>query len=272
VAGVEGGATNDVALYWKNGVPVILTDGTKRGFANSIFVSGSDVYVAGAESSPATGSIAEYWKNGVPVVLADSTQGAMAWSIFVSGADVYVAGYEYETLQTGPDSYSSEPVAEYWKNGVPVQLTDGTQAATAFSIFISGSDVYVAGFNCTAFVPDCSEAAYWKNGTLTTLSTAMDSTANSVVVSGSDVYVSGDTGSVSVGNPLIAEYWENGAPTQLAESTAGVTANQIAVSGTDVYVVGASGGVAEYWKNGTPVTLTDGTYFATAFAVAVATQ
>jgi hypothetical protein len=49
-------------------------------------------------------------------------------SIYVSGRDVYIAGYEFNT---GQPKYTV-----YWKNGVEVKLTDGTEDAYAMSIFI----------------------------------------------------------------------------------------------------------------------------------------
>ena len=43
VAGDEFNGSHTVAKYWKNGVPVLLTDGSKDAFASSVFVSGYDV-------------------------------------------------------------------------------------------------------------------------------------------------------------------------------------------------------------------------------------
>ena len=68
--------------------------------------------------------------------------GKMAWKRYLQAAqrillaapfvfrrnDVYVAGYEYNTGQ--PRS------AVYWKNGVEVKLTDGTNETVATSIFV----------------------------------------------------------------------------------------------------------------------------------------
>lgn len=88
-----GGA--DTAMYWANGVPVILG----AGYSNSIFVSNGDVYVSG---TTVDGS-AVYWKNGNQVILAPN---ANTKGIVVIDNDVYVAGnlgYRYGV---------------YWKNGV----------------------------------------------------------------------------------------------------------------------------------------------------------
>jgi hypothetical protein len=116
VAGSQWNGTNYVATYWRNGIPTHLSDGTKSILANSIFVSGSDIYVAGEEDylSSLTGSVAKYWKNGVVTNLPADNQYNHANAIFVVGNDIYIAGYEQG------NSFSS---AKYWKNGVAVRLT-----------------------------------------------------------------------------------------------------------------------------------------------------
>lgn len=102
-AGYERNANNiEVAKYWKNGtavsltggastsrnaringVPVILTDGTRNAAANSITVSGSDVYVAGYEVNKTYKYVAKYWKNGTEVVLTNGSKLAIATSIVI---------------------------------------------------------------------------------------------------------------------------------------------------------------------------------------------
>lgn len=50
---------------------------------------------------------------------------------------MYVVSYE---------NNGSKNVAKYWKNGVAMSLSNGSQNTFARSITISGADVYVAGY------------------------------------------------------------------------------------------------------------------------------
>ena len=150
-ASSNGGASDVFATYWKNGIPVNLTNGSKDANATSIAVSGADVYVAGSDKD----SVAKYWKNGILVNLTDGSKRGFAESIAVSETDVYVAGTQWDGMSAG--NGNRNPIAIYWKNGNPVKLTDGSTWAEAKSIAVSGNDVYVAGF-------ENGVAKYWKNG------------------------------------------------------------------------------------------------------------
>jgi hypothetical protein len=77
----------------------------------------------------------------ISVVAIHSCQKEISWGPGSTPAgsevDVYVAGLEY--------SGAGVRVAKYWKNGQAVSLSDSTNDAVAYSIAVSGSDVYVAG-------------------------------------------------------------------------------------------------------------------------------
>lgn len=165
------------ASYWKNGVPTELGNGLvdiATSFNNvptttAIYVAGSDVYVAGFESSPTNEQMALYWKNGVATFLTNpNVSQAAAESIFVSGSDVYVAGYE---------TINGSTYATYWKNGVATDFSASGIPSSAQSIFISGNDIYLAG---TENINGTIYAVYWKNGVAVKL--AANSTAGSILV------------------------------------------------------------------------------------------
>ncbi len=143
VAGIE----RNKALIWKNGIGTNLTIGTNNGVAHSVYVLGTDVYVAGSEwSNSSNQTTSKLWKNGIASNL--STAGATrssANSVFVVGSDVYVAGSESNS--TNVTFTGNSFVAKIWKNGITTSLANGAnRAGEAYSVFVSGTDVYVAGF------------------------------------------------------------------------------------------------------------------------------
>jgi hypothetical protein len=109
------------AAYWKNDQAFTLSTG--EGSSRSIFLSGTDVYVAGTQGDYYR-SVALYWKNGQETILSGSSEAMIASSIFVMGNDVYVTGFEYNTNYRGG----------YWKNGQFVQL--GTRFAQPSDILV----------------------------------------------------------------------------------------------------------------------------------------
>ncbi|MES2748499.1 MAG: hypothetical protein V4648_08965 [Bacteroidota bacterium] len=242
VVGYESSGGVYVPKYWKNGTATIL-ETFAGGLAESIFVSGDDVYAAGHIYSGGGGaSVAVYWKNGTIASLAASSD-SYATGIFVSGTDVYVCGYE---MSAG--TYR----ARYWKNGVVYSLTDGTNNAYARGIFVFGSDVYVCGSENGS---GGSTAKYWKNSVAVNLTTqANGCNATSITMVGNDIYVSGREGNDAV-------YWKNGTKTVVSTVTAGsyFQGNDIALNGTDVYVAGweETPGPTQgrVWKNGAATNL-----------------
>jgi hypothetical protein len=249
IAGYESNGVHNVAKYWINGQEITLSDGTQDASANSIVVSdNNDVYVAGSDNG------AVYWKNNREIRLpADD-----ATSIFVSGNDIYVAGsYNYNV--------SDSPKAVYWKNGTEVLLDRDNVYGywggfSVNSIFVSGNDVYTAGY-------EGPNAVYWKNGkeiylTGSTIGAAGFIHARSIYVSGQDIYV--DAYETSPGSPFL-EFWfaENGAfqPGSLSNPFNPGGGNSLFVSGSHVYIAGTQEvparylPTAAYWKDGNVISL-----------------
>jgi hypothetical protein len=194
---------------------------------DAVFVSGSDVYVAGHIcKGSSTTNCPTLWINGVPQSIGKVGNFNSAKSVFVSGNDVYVAITEREQNR-----------ALLWKNGVSQQLGGVALGNEANSVFVAGSDVYVAGV-------DNDKPTLWKNGVPQYLSNAQGS-ANSVVVSNGDVYVVGCKGDYS---DREATLWKNGVSQKLSEDLS--EANSIFISDGDVYVAGEERRVATLWKNG----------------------
>jgi hypothetical protein len=248
----------DIAMYWKNGVEVRLTDGTTLAKANAIYVVGRDIYVAGYEQYANKRQMAKYWKNGRSVNLTDGNLDANATSVFVSGKFVYVAGVEG---YVGPNNHLTH-VAKYWKNGIAMSLSDSVNFPYVSSIFVSGKDVYVAG---GISINNTRIAAYWKNGVIKKLTEGVPyGMAESIFVSGKDVYVAG-TEIYNVDGSF-AMCWKNDSAIRLTDGTRYAEAFSVCVADGDVYVGGSAadsnGYAAVYWKNGVGKIVSKDTDFA----------
>ncbi|WP_158642871.1 IPT/TIG domain-containing protein [Mucilaginibacter ginsenosidivorax] len=267
----------ETARYWKNNAETVLYEGLNWSTGNAIAVNGSDVYVAGFRAVDVYNSqyVACYWKNGACTYLSQPGPWGVANSIAISGSNVYMAGC-YTGLQ--PSDYVAFNWPCYWKNGKMETITpmhpDGY--STANSIFISGSDIYVAWSELYGV----STAYIWKNGVSIALTDgAHDADVKSVFVVGNDVYAAGYE---SNGSRKVAKYWKNGVPVSLTNGSTDAEANSISVVGNDVYVGGYvsvsgyalidnsdSGCIATIWKNGTPYYLNNPIYPAKVYAITV---
>ncbi|MEJ0079902.1 MAG: hypothetical protein WDM78_02825 [Puia sp.] len=87
------------------------------GYAKSVTIAGTDVYVVGAYDSLGGILTAAYWKNGVLTPLENSqSNSSFANGIAFAGNDIYIVGAIISS-----DRSSSSPA--YWKNGTLVNLT-----------------------------------------------------------------------------------------------------------------------------------------------------
>jgi len=149
--------------------------------------------------------------------------------------------------------------------------TDGSLLnSTVTSIYVSGDDLFVTGFEqLTSVNGPFARARLWKNGVLQHLDNRdIGHVAISVFVSGDDVYVLGYEviEATYVANIIV---WKNGEAEMIADvklqSLSEVVVispsrvvNSFFVSDGVVYIVGRSNKQAKLWKNGVVENLDDG--------------
>ena len=194
-----------IAKMWKNGQSHDLTDGIYDAMAQSVYVAGDDVYIAGREYGEQGIAIAKLWKNGEAQALTDGSFEALAYSVCVSeNGDIYVAGHEINA--------NGKFVAKLWKNGEAIALTNGTKDGWAHSVFVSGDDVYVAGTERNE--QGWEVAKLWKNEVVENLTNEnysnVSAEARSVYVLDGDVYVAGYVWNEYGGLGTVAKLWKNG--------------------------------------------------------------
>jgi hypothetical protein len=165
---IAGIINSDKSCYWVNGKQTYFpgTDFVPL----SIAVSSGKVYAAGFSQSDGN---ACYFADGVKTDLTAGTN-SFALSIAVSDSKVYVSGYY---------AIGNKEQACYWVNGAKIDLPEGN---IAYSIFVSGGKVYVAGVYGGA-----TKACYWVDGVKTNLTIGISSVAKSIIVSNNKIYIAG---------------------------------------------------------------------------------
>ncbi|KGN91661.1 InlB B-repeat-containing protein [Porphyromonas canoris] len=227
------GVTSDLTLYakWKAKAP--QPNPTAPG-----------VYVAGTDRTEANGLVATIWKDGNVFKRFPEDNVTRGTSVFVGAQKVYSVGIRsgkyYSAMFYEDDQSKSYPLY-----------------SRAYSVFVSGEDIYVAG--------DANDdPCLWKNHKQIKLPSKSNynGRARSVFVSGNDVYAAGYLLSSS-GKKDIAVLWKNDQLVELSDGKTAARAHSVYVSGKDVYVVGeeTSGSPqAILWKNSVPVQLPKGDF------------
>jgi hypothetical protein len=244
---IGGYITNEnsrtVAVYWKNGVQIALTEGNQKSaysnaYVRDIAVAGSDVYMIGED-----GESAVLWINGESTALPGDS--AVVKSITIDGTDVYIAGSRRNRSRRN---------ACYWKNGEGFDLPDDRYFEVGASdIAIVGTDVYIAGYGISsnfAYHPQ-----FWKNGELVDFSTVQTGELKRIRVDGEDVYVGGWE---YASRQRFATIWKNEEAIALSDGKIFATVEDFAVSGANVFAAGRAGQTAVYWKNGEEAALSNG--------------
>lgn len=194
------------AMIWSNGVYSVLTPGDLPGGynASALAFAGSDIYVAG-ETIDANGNTDGCcWKNGNQTIInyPPPTDGNTITSMALSGPRTYLAGYVLRRISnpSWDPTYVNEPVwngSYYTIDGNTINRTlletdTNDLLSLAYSMAISGSDVYVAG----AFQAGNGNriATYWKNdlnGAVPLAAGGDWSEAAGIALQGGNVYVAG---------------------------------------------------------------------------------
>lgn len=253
---VAGYTLDDVyqphAFVKKNGINLTLNTNSEFSRAYAVIVDGNDVYVAG-ETFESTNFIttATLWKNG-NIFWISEDENSSATDVEVVSGNIYISG-------------TTEEGVVYWKNGVKNVMPNSSHSnfgsnSAIPKIEVSNEIVYVSGVSHNG---NNTNAAYWKNGVINTLTEMTYGIANAtdIKVVGNDVYVSGYKG--NFGEFSDALYWKNGVAVNIPNS---YSATGIDVDNGNVYVVGLDkhlvdfgGGTIDYdldttlWNNGAPI-------------------
>jgi hypothetical protein len=209
---------------WVNGERQLL-ETSGYGETYSVFVYGSDVYVAGLYDAGGSGLEvrAAYWKNGVRQEI--TTTDGYATAVYADDSGVYVAYWR----QNREGVYQ----ACLWHNDTETVLS--TAASETYAVTVHNGDVYVAGREHAGDINWW--AAVWKNGTREFLSDEF-SYGRSIFIDNEDIYIAGLNGNGSFDSAAKAGYWKNSEFIPLTDGSASADANAVSVCDGKVYVGG----------------------------------
>jgi hypothetical protein len=259
--------------YWRDGAetqlartsrpPEIRTDTSD---VRSIFVDGSDVYLAGWELQcqdkycSTAQDAARYWKNG-EVHKLPSTGSSRAYGIIVVGGTVVVAGYDGDQ-------------ACYWHDGKQRLMKNPDHKSCSLrAVQADGGTLYFAQ-NCNG-----PESYYWagdKRHELTPVTKNAPKTpytyVTSIYVRAGAVYATGTTEVYGAVKGAVKELhkqaclWKDGRPVLLSDRGSYSRPESVFVGSTGVIHVGGSVGLAKevtwkgiacHWKDGERIEVTD---------------
>ena len=131
----------NTAVYWKNGTPMPLTDGSQDAMANGLTIFNGQVLVVGQiGASPTQATL--WMADGTSAVLPAQWQlAAIANGVAVGNAGIFVGG---------TDTMGTMTVAKVWQgdgasfNGT--NLSDGSNNAAVLGLAVSGATVHAAGY------------------------------------------------------------------------------------------------------------------------------
>jgi hypothetical protein len=263
----------DEAAYWKNNEDEIHFIRGNDSEAASVYVSGDDVYAAGAifRYNYIFYPVGILWINDGYLLLSDPydwTINTRAYSVFVSEGDVSAGGFVQPTI-SALVTQDKDQRATIWKNGeIIFQDNDDLYCSCINSVFVSGGNVYAVGTSGVWTEENVEDnydlvATLWINGKSYLLAeeyirpwnpppwgdvwhNPRYSIAHSVFVSGEDVYVAGagfdfyhpDTDDWD--GKARAMLWKNGEQMIISDpNTYGAAAYSVNVIGDDIFIAGS---------------------------------
>ncbi|WP_271766735.1 cadherin repeat domain-containing protein [Aquimarina algiphila] len=207
ICGNEKISGTSIARVWRNGNPINLSNGNNEAYALSVFVEGTDVYVAGfADSSSSMNNTAVVWKNGTITELTDGSSSSMANAVYVRNGDVYVAGYD----TTGGGGAQ----VALWKNNTKINLSNGNHSIANDIYVTEDNDIYTCGYETIGQV---LHPKVWRNNEETNLASSIGGeilAATKVSVFEDDVYVLGRAINPQT-NMKESTIWKNGEATYM---------------------------------------------------------
>lgn len=217
IAGFDTPVYDRRALYWRNGVMNVLTDGSTDALAYCIWVDGDDVYIGGyiQPADNVQGGVATIWKNGVAQSLTDGKTVAKVTALYMDNGTLYAAGMEK------PSGGRWKGVL--WADGVRVKdFTDhvGTEVT---GLYVKDGDYIIEGnMTDTGSSGDIYTCIWTKEG-VQKFETASLCQGTALAVDGENVYVAGNEYSMDMTtyeDHYKAYLWKNGEKEELEVKSA----------------------------------------------------